>query len=203
MLLRTTLAGGVWNCFLLSKANNEDIRCRFCHAPDNDGHLFWDCCFPPCVELRNSPEFLSFLKRDRTCWPRCLLRHGWLPELTSRSIGKPWAVAAGDLATHNLEQAFGRYSISNHSTWSPFWDQEDAQNMVDDLADHPNIWKDGSREPIPHLDVEIAGAGAFSHSTAMIFDSIRLGHAQDLDGRFEGSSNLLWDSLSSAICTES
>ena len=74
--------------------------------------------------------------------------------------------------------------MSNHCTWSPFRDQEDAQDMVGDLPDHPNIWTDGSREPIPHLDVEIDGAGAFSHSPATIFDSNRWGHTQDLDGRF-------------------
>ena len=32
--------------------------------------------------------------------------------------------------------------------------------MVDDVPVAPNIWTDGSREPIPHL----AGAGAFVHS---------------------------------------
>ena len=42
----------------------------------------------------------------------------------------------------------------------PFWDQDDVQDMVDDVPVAPNIWTDGSREPIPHLDVEIAGAGA-------------------------------------------
>ena len=43
--------------------------------------------------------------------------------------------------------------------------------MIDDVPDAPNIWTDGSREPIPHLDVEVAGAGAFVHSPAIIFDS--------------------------------
>ena len=45
-----------------------------------------------------------------------------------------------------------------------------------------NIWTDGSREPIFHLNVEVAGAGAFVHSPAIIFDSGQWGHAQDLDG---------------------
>ena len=40
-------------------------------------------------------------------WPRCLLWDGWLPELTSRSTGSPWAVAASDLAGHNLDKALG------------------------------------------------------------------------------------------------
>ena len=28
------------------------IPCRFCGAPDGDGHLFWECTFPPLVEIR-------------------------------------------------------------------------------------------------------------------------------------------------------
>ena len=142
-----------------------------CNAPDNDGHLFWDCTFLPFVELRNNPEFLPLMNRDRTHWPRCLLWHGWLPGLTSRSSGSPWAVASSDLASHNLEKALGPYPLSTHSTWHPFWDQDDAQDMVDDVPVAPDVWTDGSREPIPHLDVEVAGAGAFVHSPAIIFDS--------------------------------
>ena len=79
MLLRAILSGGVWNGFLLGKVKKEDVPCRFCGAPDNDGHLFWDCTFPPFVELRNQPEFLPLMSKDRTHWPRCLLWHGWLP----------------------------------------------------------------------------------------------------------------------------
>ena len=37
----------------------------------------WDCTFPPFVELRNQPEFLPLMSRDRTHWPRCLLWHGF------------------------------------------------------------------------------------------------------------------------------
>ena len=62
--------------------------------------------------------------------------------------------------------------------------------MIDDVPDSPNIWTDGSREPIPHLDVEIAGAGASVHSPVIIFDSHHWGHAQDLAGPHEGSSHI-------------
>ena len=62
--------------------------------------------------------------------------------------------------------------------------------MVDDVPVAPNIWTDGSRELIPHLDVEIVGAGAFVHSPAIIFDSNHWGHAQDLDDPHEGSSHI-------------
>ena len=39
-----------------------------------------------------------------------------------------------------------------------FWDQDDVQDLVDDVPVAPNIWTDGSREHIPHLDVEVAAA---------------------------------------------
>ena len=62
-----------------------------------------------------------------------------------------------------LRMLFGPYALSATSARHPFWDQDDVQDMVDDVPVAPNIWTDGSREPIPHLDVEIAGAGAFVH----------------------------------------
>ena len=190
MLLRAILSGGVWNGFLLGKVQKEEVPCRFCGAPDNDGHLFGECSFPPFVELRNQPEFLPLMGKDRTHWPRCLLWHGWLPGLSPRTLGTPWAVASSDLASTCLENAFGSYPISASSAWQPFWNQDDVQDMVDDVPDYPNIWTDGSREPIPHLDVEIAGAGAFVHSPAITFDDRHWGHAQDLDDPHEGSSHI-------------
>ena len=60
-LLRSIMFGGVWNGFLLEKAGRHPTPCRFCGAPDGDGHLFWECIFPPLVEIRESPEFLMIL----------------------------------------------------------------------------------------------------------------------------------------------
>ena len=111
-------------------------------------------------------------------------------EAIFRSSGSPWAVASSDLVSHNLEKALGPYPLSTHSPWHPFWDQDDAQDRVDDVPVTPNIWTDGSREPIPHLNVEVAGVGAFVHSPAIIFDSSHCGHAQDLDGQQGGSSHI-------------
>ena len=62
--------------------------------------------------------------------------------------------------------------------------------MIDDVPVAPTIWTDGSKETIPHLDVETAGAGAFVHSPAIIFDSHHWCHAQDLDDPHEGSSHI-------------
>ena len=106
--------------------------------------------------------------------------YGWLPGLSSRTLGTPWAISSSDLASSCLENALRPYPLSASSAWHPFWDQDDVQDMVDDVPDDPNIWTDGSREPIPHLDVEIAGAGAFIHSPAIVFDSHHWSHAQDL-----------------------
>ena len=120
MLLRAILSGGVWNGFLLSKVKKEDVPCRFCGAPDNDGHLFWDCTFPPFVELRSQPEFLPLMSKDRTHWPRCLLWHGWLPGLSSRTLGTPWAISSSDLASSCLENALRPYPLDASSAWQPF-----------------------------------------------------------------------------------
>ena len=47
----------VWNGFLLGKAKKEDVPCRFCGKRDGDGHLFWECTFPPLKHVRDLPEF--------------------------------------------------------------------------------------------------------------------------------------------------
>ena len=39
-LLRTILVGGVWNGFLLGYVRGQTVPCRFCGAPDHDGHFF-------------------------------------------------------------------------------------------------------------------------------------------------------------------
>ena len=44
-LLRAIMVGGVWNGFLLGHVRRLAVPRRFCRAPDNDGHLFWDCPF--------------------------------------------------------------------------------------------------------------------------------------------------------------
>ena len=111
-MLQALLSGGVWNGFLLSKAQNEDMKCRFCGALDGHGHLFWNAC----LELRDSPEFASLMRWDRTDWSRCLLWHGWLPGLSSCTVGSPWAVAASDLACNNLEKALGPYPVGAKAT---------------------------------------------------------------------------------------
>ena len=85
-LLRT-IVGGVWNGFLLGRVRGQAVPCRFCGAPDNDGHIFWDCPFPPLVEIRENPEFHDLMRLDKGHWPWCLLWHGWLPMLSGVNGG--------------------------------------------------------------------------------------------------------------------
>ena len=73
MLLRAILCGGVWNGFLLGRAKKEDVPCRLCGKRDGDGHLFWECAFPPLLHVRELPEFTSLMAHDKSKWPRCLL----------------------------------------------------------------------------------------------------------------------------------
>ena len=56
-LLRNVFVGGVWNGMLLGRVRGQAVPCRFCGAPDGDGHLFFECLFPPLVEIRENPEF--------------------------------------------------------------------------------------------------------------------------------------------------
>ena len=74
---------------------------------DGDGHLFWECTFPPLQHVRELPEFAKLMSLDRSNWPRCLLWHGWLPGLSGISDKDPWAFSFGDLAFSHLERCLG------------------------------------------------------------------------------------------------
>ena len=147
MLLRAILCGGVWNGFLLGKAKKEDVPCFFCGKRDGDGHLFWECSFPPLQHVRDLPEFAYLMSLDRSKWPRCSLWHGWLPGLSGIGHGDPWATSFGDLASFHLERCLGAYPVDFAGTWTPpeYWD---AAHIALEMTEHPNIWTDGSRERI-------------------------------------------------------
>ena len=98
-LLRSIMVGSVLNGFLLGRVR-EPVPCRFCGAPDGDGHLFLECTFPPLVEIRENPEFHDLMRMDKGHWPRCLLWHGWLPVLCGVNGASPWAADASESATH-------------------------------------------------------------------------------------------------------
>ena len=94
-------------------------RCSFCESPDGDGHLLWECPFPPLLPLSENPEFLHLWSHDHTKWPRCFPWHGWLPGLPPRTFDTPCAVAAGDLASHSVELALGACPLHDGSSMVP------------------------------------------------------------------------------------
>ena len=118
-LLRSSMVGGVWNGYLLSRVRSQPVPCRFCGAPDGDGHLFWECTFPPLVEIRENPEFHGLMREDKAHWPRCLLWHGWLPMLSGVHGASPWAAGASESACCMFEVALGRYSSGSQAELSP------------------------------------------------------------------------------------
>ena len=58
-LLRSVMVGGVWNGFLLGHLRGQPVSCRFCGAPDGDGHLCWGMYL--FTLLLRSVKILSFM----------------------------------------------------------------------------------------------------------------------------------------------
>ena len=159
-LLRSIMVGGVWNGFLLSRVRNQAVPCRFCGVPDHDGHLFWECTFPPLVEIRENPEFHDLMGMDEAHWPWCLLWHGWLPMLSGVDGASPWALDASESAAYLVEVALGRYSSGLIDEWNPS-DDFDHDLAVSSLPDHPDVWTDGSLVLDRLSGVSSSGSGFF------------------------------------------
>ena len=159
---------GVWNGFLLGKTQ----RGR-CSLP-----VLWECRwgwssllglpFSPFVQIREHPEFLPLMSCDRSTWPRCLAWHGWLPALSPRRFGSPWAVATTDWVDVALETALGFYPVHPGEVWKPNWDPDDISDLADCVPDHPNIWTDASRDEDLDAMVGVAGAGAYVKEGVMV-----------------------------------
>ena len=186
MLLRAILCGGVWNGFLLGQAKKDDVPCQFCGKKDGDGHLFWECTFPPLLHVRELLEFASLMSLDRSRWPRCLLWHGWLLGLSSGDERSSWAASFGQLACLELERCLGAYPVDSSGYWTPpdYWDADD---VALEMSDHPNIWTDGSREDFSSTgDFEVAGAGVYLLAAEVAFESAVWGVAEEYgDARLE------------------
>ena len=174
-LLRSIMVGGVWNGYLLGEVRGQPVPCRFCGAPDNDGHLFWECTFPPLVEIRENPESHDLMRMDKAHWPRCLLRHGWLPMLSGVNGVSPWAADASDSAFYLVETALGRYSSGLVSEWS-LPDGFDADEVSARMPDAPKVWSDGSLILDSITGVSGAGAGIFAHQSELCWSGRRWGH---------------------------
>ena len=136
------LVGFVWNGLLLGRVRGQVVPCRFCGGADGDGHLFWECTFPPLVEIRESPEFHDLMRMDKAHWPRCLLWHGWLCMLSGVNGASPWATSASESAGYLVEAALGQYSSGLLAECGPNDVFDDARS-ASLIPDHTNVWTDG------------------------------------------------------------
>ena len=169
------MIGGVWNGFLLGRVRNQVVPCRFCGAPEHDGHLFWECTFPPLVEIRENPVFHDLMREDKAHWPRCLLWHGWLPMLSGVDGASPWAADASESAFSLVETALGRYSSGLVAEWSHPYDF-DADDVSARMHDAPKVWSDGSMVLDSVTGVSAASAGMFAHQSELCWRDRRWGH---------------------------
>ena len=170
-LLRAIMVGGVWNGFLLGHVRGQAVPCRFCGAPDNDGHLFLG------LSCEN-PEFHDLMRLDKAHWPRCLLWHGWLPVLSGVNGPSPWAVDASESAAYMVEVALGRYSSGLIADWV-LCDEFD-HDCASPLPDYPDVWTDGSLV-LDHLTgVSSSGSGFFAHQPEHFWRGCKWGHVDGI-----------------------
>ena len=73
----------------------------------------------PLVEIRENPEFHDLMREEKAHWPRCLLWHGWLPQLSGVNCASPWAASADESAVCQVEVALGGYSSGLCTEWGP------------------------------------------------------------------------------------
>ena len=115
--------------------------------------MFWECphppfVHPPFVHIRESLEFRDLLLMDRSSWPGCLLRHGWLPALACSGGASPWAASYDDVADARLKRLLGPYS--------------ESVCRESDVSDQPDVWTDGSFILEELSGVGVGGCGVYS-----------------------------------------
>ena len=175
-LLRSVMVSGVWNGFLLGRVREQPVPCRFCGAPDGDGHLLGECTFPPLVEIRESPEFHDLMRMDKAQWPRCLLWwHGWLPVLSGVLGASPWAADASESAGYLVEAALGRYSSGLLAEWGPP-DGFDTVEVASRMTDALDVWTDGSLVQDQVTCVSSSSAGFYAQQSDDYWGRRRWGH---------------------------
>ena len=171
---------------------------------DCDGHLFWDCTFPPLVEIRENPEFHELMEMDKSYWPRCLLWHGWLPLLSGVNLGSPWALDLAQGASNLLESALGSYTSAFLLDWRlPVG--FDAESAALHVAGEPDVWTDGSRIEDKVSTVSSSGAGFSSGHSGRFWAERSWGHIDNDDQGDRSSCFLSWVLFCSwplAVCSE-
>ena len=178
-LRRSVMVGGVWNGFLLGRVRGQPVPCRFCGAPDGDGHLSCECTFPPLGEIRETPEFHDLMKIDEAQWPRCLLWHGWLPLLSGVNGVCPWASQGAGNMVENAP--LGSYSSGLITEWS-VPEGFDPVEAAASMPDVPGVWTDGSLVLDQVSGLSSSGAGFFTHHSELCWGSVGGGHVDQVSG---------------------
>ena len=132
---------------------------------------------PLLQHVRELSEFPSLMSFDRSKWPRCLLRYGWLPGLGGTTEGDPWATSFGDLACGELERCLCAYTVDfSGLLLILLWKWLSS-----------NIWTDGSREDFSSVGgFEVAGAGVHLPASDVAFECSVWGTAEEYgDDRLE------------------
>ena len=147
--------------FSLSRCVDKTFVVDFVAIQTVTDILFRECSYHPHVHLRESLEFHYIVNLDRTNWPRCLLWHGCLPELSCWVWSIPWAGEAGDVALNSLETALGSCVDADRD---PFQEM-DLGSVERNLAANPVIWSDGNLVLDKVSVVGVAGSGVYAHAS--------------------------------------
>ena len=167
---------GVWKGFLLGKVRGQDVPCRFCGSRDSDGHLFWECTFPPLVEIREHPELHDLIEMDKTSWPRCLLWHGWLPLLSGINGNSPWSQTPAEGAVYIcLNVLLGGILLVSLLSGSYLLVLM-LMVLLKGLQGDPDVWTDGSLVDEKDSGVSSAGAGCFTFRVRRLWDCWNWSH---------------------------
>ena len=137
-----------------------------------------DYTFPPLVVFRENPEFHDLMEMDKSCWPRCLLWHGWLPTLSGVNRGSLWAENPAEGAGNLLESALGAKTSDLLVDWQlPLG--FDAESAVGRIPAEPDVWTDGSLVEDKVSGASSSGSGFFTGRAGRSWADRRWRHLDD------------------------
>ena len=181
---------------MLSRVNGQPVPCRFCGSPDGEGHLFWECTFPPLVEIRENPEFHDLMREEKTNWPRrlCFGMVGCLMLVWVLMVPHPWAADASESA------CLLRLRLLLVGTLLG-WFLSGVTLLILMLMIflhvylmHPKVWSDGSMVLDSVTGVSAAGAGMLAHQSELCWGDRRWGHVDRVQSG--GVANSCWGFVS-------
>ena len=155
---------------MLGRVRSQAVPCRFCGNLDGDGHLFWECTFPPLVEIRDNPEFHDLMKMDKAHWPRhvaCFGRAGFQCSLEST------VPLLGLLMLLRVPSVWLRLRLGGIHLVS--WLSGFPLLSLLRLG-HPNVWTDGGLVLNQVTGISSSGAGFFPHQSSDCWSGRRWGH---------------------------